>query len=160
MRFERLSIENLSKEQFDQMVDIEANCGLEPYSPEGLMECIVELDTFACFDGDKVVGFVTIQSNSYYLGGSLYIVNINVARAYRGCGIAKRMLYTVFEYYTYDHADKMITLDVEKTNKAMELYRKIGFQVVDMPSRNGDTDLVMAMPLRILGENLRCYSEN
>lgn len=155
MEFARLSIETLTREQFDQIVDIENNCGLEPYSPEGLLECIADLDTFACFDGDKVIGFITAHICGRYFGHEVYIVNINVTKACRGQGIAKKLMYAVYEYYIQNHADMLVSLDVDKSNNAMELYKKVGFQIADIPSRNGDADVVMVMPLSMLGTRIR-----
>lgn len=154
MEFVKLRSDALTREQFAQIVEIEMNCGLEPYSPDMLWMCLAELDTFACLDGGRVVGFLTMQSCGRYFGGCLYIVNLNVAQAYRGRGIAKKLMYTAYSYYIRDHGDKLVSLDVRKTSRAVGLYRKIGFQVADIPSRNGDTDVVMAMPLSKLGENL------
>lgn len=155
MKIAKLSIEDLTQKQFAQIVEIEANSGLEPYTPEMLLDCIENLDTFACYEGDRVVGFITMQSRGRYFGGSLYVVNLNVAKAYRGQGIAQKLMYAVYEYYIHDYPDKLVSLDVTKNNKAMELYKKVGFQVVDMPSRNGDTDVVMAMLLPMLGATIR-----
>lgn len=151
LEYKKLDTQSLTRTQFAQMVEIERHCGLEPYTPEMLLDCVENLDTFACLADYVIVGFITIQSRSRYLGGSLYIVNLNVAKAYRGQGVAKRLMYTVYEHYIREYGDMLVSLDVEKTNKAMELYRKIGFQVADMPSRNGDTDVVMAMSLTELG---------
>lgn len=40
MDLAKSSIENLTKEQFAQIVEMEANSGLEPYTPEMLLECM------------------------------------------------------------------------------------------------------------------------
>lgn len=154
MTIEKLNVKTITTQQFQQMVQIEQNCGLEPYSPDMLHECIEALDTFGCFDGEKIVGFVTVNPKSRMWGGSLYIVNINVAHSCRGRGIAKRMLLAVYQYYILDGI-KWVILDVAKKNRAMELYRRIGFQIQNIPSRNGETDVVMAMPFEQMGENLR-----
>lgn len=155
--YRRIRMVDLSQTQFRQIAEIEENCGLEPYPPGILVDCIENLDTFACFEDNRVVGFLTVQSRSRYLDGSLYIVNLNVDSAFRGQVIAKGLMYALWEYHIRDHGDKLVSLDVAKTNQAMELYKKVGFQIMDMPSRNGDTDVVMAVSLAKLGENLRCY---
>lgn len=152
--YKKVGMDSLTMQQFGQIVEIEESSGLEPYSREVLADCIEHLDTFACFVGDVVVGYITAQSHSRYFGGSLYIVNLNVSEGFRGQGIAKRLLYTVCEHYIRDRGDKVVSLDVAKTNTAMELYRKIGFEIADIPSRNGDSDVVMVMPLKALAERL------
>lgn len=153
-QFKKLDAQTLTPAQFAQIVEIEANCGLDPYPAELLMKCIAEMDTFACLDGEQIVGFLTMHSSSYF-GGSLYIVNINVAKAYRRQGIAKGLLYAGYAYYLPTHAGKLVSLDVMKDSKAVGLYQKAGFQITDVPSRNGDTDVVMAVPLTALGPNLQ-----
>lgn len=154
MEIRKLHLKSLTGEQFAQIVEIERNCGLEPYTPDMLMECIAFLDTFACFHEGQVVGFITVNAHGGYFGGSLYVVNLNVAREFRGQGIARELMYAVYRVYNQEHEDRLVTLDVTKTNRAMVLYRRIGFQVADIPSRNGDTDVVMSMPLKQMGRNL------
>ena len=154
MEIRKLTGKSLNKTQFAQMVEIEQNCGLEPYPPEVLLECIIFLDTFACFQGNRLVGFVTMNPHGRYFGGSLYVVNINVARAFRHRGIAKQLLYAVYLYYVEGYENTPVSLDVTETNRAMERYREIGFRVSNLPSRNGDTDVVMSMLLKEMGRNL------
>lgn len=137
--YRKITPETISPAQFDQIVEIESHCGMEPYTPDMLADCIQTLDTFACFDGDTIVGFLTANPHSRYFGGSLYIVNLNVAPAYRGRGIATRLIYQLTEEYRHI----FVTLDVMKTNPAMKLYQRLGFHFSDLPSRNGDTDVVM-----------------
>ena len=58
MIFTKLNIQTLSSHQLAQMVEIENNCGLIPYSAEVLMDCIENLDTYAYFeDGNLIVEF-------------------------------------------------------------------------------------------------------
>ena len=147
-----LSLPTLTEDMFRQIVAIEANCGLFCYPPEVLRECIRIGDTYACMDGDTVAGFITIDKESTdYFDLSLHIVNVNVAAAYRRRGIAQQMIRTVCGYYALSLAGLMVTLDVEKTNTpARGLYEKLGFTVSDLPSENGDDDLVMTVPLEQL----------
>ena len=85
----KLEAETLTQSQFDQLFLLEQDCGLDPYPPEVLLECVMDLETYACFDGDKMLGFITVHYSSRYFGGSLYIVNLNVRRSAR-CGTALR----------------------------------------------------------------------
>ena len=140
---------NTTETIFAQIVDIEENCGLFTYPPEVLWECIAIGDTYALMDGDTVAGFITLDKDTTdYFDRSLHIVNINVAAAYRRQGLASRMLRTCCGYYAQSHAGLMVTLDVEQTNMpARKLYEKLGFSVSDMPSENGNGDLVMIIAL-------------
>ncbi len=38
MEIRKLNLETLTKDQFTQIVEIERNCGLEPYTPDMLMQ--------------------------------------------------------------------------------------------------------------------------
>ena len=148
MKIEKLTPRNLTEAQFRQIVEIEKNCGLEPYTPQMLLECIGEMDTYACLDGDIVAGFITLHASTRNLGGGVYIVNLNVAKPYRRKGIGKMLMRTACGFYKTTHTGRLITLDVSKTNvAAMNLYKKLGFKITDLPSNNGDTDVVMMMPL-------------
>lgn len=141
MEIRRIFPVSVSQDQFLQIVRIEEACGLEPYTPEMLLDCIDNLDTYACFDGENVAGFITIHPYSRYFGGSIYIVNLNVAREYRRRGIGQALIRFACVQYP---ADRMVSLDVCKSNApALGLYRKLGFAVSDLPSRNGDMDIVM-----------------
>ena len=151
MDIRKLNMRHLSEEQFEQIVSIEQNCGLEPYSREMLLECIESLDTYACLDGDTVTGFITIQASSRRLGGGLYIVNLNVAKAYRRQGLAQKLIRSACGAYEKSHRGSFVILDVAKTNTAARrLYEKLGFRLTDIPSGNGDTDVVMMARLERL----------
>ncbi len=158
LHFEKVDECNMTAEGFAQIVEIERNSETEPYSSEMLAQCIKDMDNFVCSDHGRIVGFITIRSSFRYFYNSLYIVNIQVLHSYRGRGIAKRLMYQAYQYYKQGHSGKLVFLDVAKTNKALDLYTKIGFQVMDLPSKNGSTDVVMAMPLSLLGENVKKFT--
>ena len=145
----KLSAKDLPEAIFTQLVDIENRCGLTPYSPAMLMACITQMDTYACMDEDLVAGFITIHADLRRLGGGVYIANLNVARNYRRKGIGQYLIRSACSRYP---RAKIITLDVEKTNfAAIALYQKMGFEITDLPSANGDTDYVMLQSM----ENFR-----
>lgn len=151
MKITRLKWKQLTHSQFEQIAAIEENCGLEPYSREMLRECIEHLDTYACLDGDTVAGFITIQASSRRLGGGLYIVNLNVSKPYRRQGLAQKLITTACGFYRESHRGSFVILDVAKDNTAARrLYEKLGFRLTDIPSGNGDTDVVMMARLERL----------
>ena len=148
MQYRRLDYQTFTKQQLAQMEQIERNCGLESFSRRMLMECVRDMDTFACLDGETVAGFITMHPTARYLGGCLYIVNLNVAQPYRRQGIGQKLILAACSYYAVTHSNWRVTLDVCKTNTAARsLYEKMGFSVTDEPSGNGDTDVVMAIML-------------
>ena len=151
----KLDRKTLTQAQFDQIVAIEENCGLEPYTPEMLLDCIENLDTYACMDGDNVAGFITVHPSSRKPGDGIYIVNLNVAKAYRRRGLAQRLMITACAHYANSHRGRFVTLDVAKNNTAaLSLYKKLGFAITDIPSRNGNADVVMVEKLdRLVRQN-------
>ena len=139
-QYRKITMDSITEDQFAQIVSIE-ELSQQPYTPEMLQECICELDTFACLSGKEILGFITVNTDSQYLGGSLYVVNLNVRADCRRQGIGGKLMETAFRTFPECHR---LSLDVEKENTgAIALYTKMGFQITDEPSRNGDTDWVM-----------------
>lgn len=144
----KLDSQRITPEQFEQIVSIEQNCGLEPYTREMLLDCIDNLDTYACLDGDTVAGFITLMPSPRLLGGGIYVVNLNVAKPYRRLGLGQKLMVTACGAYAVSHKGRFVILDVAKTNTAARrLYEKLGFTLTDIPSRNGNTDVVMVAKL-------------
>lgn len=156
MNIRKLDIRTLTASLFQQIVTIEENCGLDPYTPEMLLDCIGNLDTYACMDSGKIAGFITINPASRKMGGGVYIVNLNVAADYRRQGIGSKLILNACEAYKRTHSGRLVTLDVARDNiAAMRLYKKLGFTITDIPSGNGDTDVVMCVSLdQLYKENL------
>ena len=147
----KLHRDALTRRLFFQLVEIEANCGLEPYPPQLLMECIEYADTYACMDDEVVAGFITVQPDSRYQGGCIYIVNINVEKHFRRMGVGRRMILDACGRYAATHAGQTVMLDVTRTNQpAWNLYHSLGFRETDLPSGNGSSDAVLAIPLEEL----------
>ena len=143
MEFIKLDKDTITNQYFEQLVHLEQVCGLEPFSQEMLTECIEAMDTYAFVDNGVICGFISIHSSAKYLGGGLYIVNLNVAPEFRRQGIGEKLMRTALVQYGHLN-DVVITLDVTKTNSsALRLYQKLGFQITDLPSANGDSDFVM-----------------
>ncbi len=141
----RLTGEELTLQELSQLYTLELDCGLEPYSPEMLMACVSQFDTYACFRDGRIIGFITVNPRGRYVPFSLYIMNLNVSRKYRRQGIATALLGYAAEQFS----DRLrVTLDVTRDNPAMTLYQELGFQITDIPSGNGPGDVVMTAKLR------------
>jgi len=110
------------------------------------------MDTYAFVDGEAILGFITIHPSSRYLGGGIYIVNLNVAQTHRKQKIGEQLMRNALAQYC-SYGNVLVTLDVSKTNTAAtNLYKKLSFQITDLPSANGDTDYVMTSRLnKVLG---------
>lgn len=151
MNIVKLQKSTLSPALLDQLISLEERCGLEPYTKEMLEDCIAYMDTYAAMEGEQILGFITLQPYTRYAGGGLYITNLNVAPEYRRQGLGRKLIFNACCRYLDSHRGKNVVLDVAKTNTAaIGLYRRLGFQETDIPSRNGNTDMVMEQSLRAL----------
>ena len=144
--------EELNAGYLDAMIQIENRCAADPYPEEVMRDCAENLDNFGCFAEDALVGFITVNPESKRLGGSVYIVNINVLPEYRRKGLAQGLIRTAVDYYARLTEDAIVSLDVTQTNPARCLYEKMGFRIADEPSRNGEDDVQMFAMLRELRE--------
>ncbi len=153
MNIVKITADTLTTDQLWQMYQLELNCGLEPYTPEMLMECVSAMDTFACVLDDKIWGFITAARSNRYFDNSIYIANLNVGRAYRGRGLAKRLLLCICRLYI-SQDPVPVTLDVANNNPARRLYQKLGFRETNIPSWNGATDRVFVVSRDCLERNI------
>lgn len=146
--FERLDHTTITKEIFSQLVDVENNAAGVPYSRNELKE-IVEWennDTFVCRIDDEIVGFLTMNRASKRFDGCIYLVNIAVTEDHQRRGIAKRLMFEAFNYYSKtNNPDRTIGLHVSETNdKAKNLYKNVGFTLKEF-EKNDDGSVEMAM---------------
>lgn len=143
MDFVKLSSDTITDREFSRLVYMEETCGLEPYTPQMLRECISELDTYTFVDGETICGFITLNAYTQRFVGGIYIVNLNIAQDYRRQGWGQKLICTALAQYKCSE-NPYVTLDVEKTNTAaINLYQKLGFKITEFPSMNGETDYVM-----------------
>lgn len=149
MRFYMLDGESMREDWFSSMIRMEEECGLEPYTPGMLCECILTMNTIAAIDEkDELVGFITLTVSDVYTENGLYIVNINVDKAHRRQGIGESLLTLGETWYKEKGGKGVASLDVTKTNfPAVRLYEKMGYERTDIPSENGLEDMVMKKTL-------------
>lgn len=138
----RITMDSITEAQFGQIVAIAEDVEQDPFTEDMLQDCIKNLYTVACLDGDTVLGYVVINPNSKkYLGGSLYIVDINVRQENRRQGIGEKLLQTAFNAFPECHK---LSLDVENENEgAIALYRKLGFRESNIQTENIGDCMVM-----------------
>lgn len=153
MQWIKLDESTTTEDYFNQLLQLEATCGLEPFSEEMLQECIYYLDTYAWLDRDRIAGFITLQPATGRSSGGIYVVNLNVGSPYRRQGLGSSLMLTALAHYGGSHQGKTVVLDVAKTNlAAQKLYIKLGFAMTDLPSQNGPDDYVMIAKLdQLLG---------
>lgn len=152
----KLDTVNLSEESFQKLVLLENNANVNPYSAEQLKEIITQRSnsTFVCFYGDKIVGMLTINDNSKKFGGSIYVVNLSVDKDYQRKGIATQLFIEASKYYENININRIMSLEVDKTNnKAIGLYKKLGFNFVE--DYNDEEQYGMTMSLEELNKLLK-----
>lgn len=159
--FEKLIPGRIPQADFEKIVSLEANCGLpDPYPPSLIAELLSSLSCFVCRMKGEIVGFIMVNGNGRYFGGSVYIVNLNVDASFRGRGIAKTLILTACRHYLKFRPGRLMSLDVTLTNPALRLYEKIGFRRTILPSRNGPEDIVMAAPLKTIADTIEAILQN
>lgn len=148
MTIERIAFDTITNERFEDMVELENNCGLEPFSPEMLMLDLKFQENWACVEDGHIVAFITVSVEEGYYMGDLFVFNLNVGAAHRRKGLATELIRKALT----EHPEcEYMTLDVRKDNeKAMNLYRKLGFEKDELPSLNGDSDIVMRADRNII----------
>lgn len=123
-----VKIEKMSEKHIPSLVELEKMCFSLPWTESGFVE---ELDNgFARFwvavSNDETVGYI----GSHNIWGEVYITNVAVFPAYRGRGIAKKLIKKILDLSCKEKAD-FVTLEVRKSNiSAINLYKNSGFEVV------------------------------
>jgi len=161
LSFKRLTPSMIDR-RFSEILAVE-NCSAEPYSEDVLKEIVSDsnVDTFVCICEDKVIGFLSLNPHSTrYFGNSIYMINLVIHSDFRHQGVASKLIYESYRYYRDTYPDMLYSLDVTKTNiPAFNLYKKVGFEIMDVDSKNvGEDEVVMAVKLETLGKNLDCLA--
>lgn len=102
-------------------------------------------DVFGYFDGDKLVGFVHVLKTFE----CLEIINIVVDLEYRRKGIAISLINYVIDFY--DDLE-YILLEVNENNEsAINLYKKLGFNVINIRKKyyGNDDALIMRKEVNV-----------
>jgi len=75
------------------------------------------------FDNDKLVGFTaSINEDNRIFLSKLYIL-----KEYRGLGYSNKLIENVLKI----HSNRTIYLTVNKYNKSFEIYKHLGFKIID-----------------------------
>lgn len=115
--------EILSQEQFDFMLG-------KFYSTEALTASIAESNQkFLLFsDGSKPLAFASYEVN-YPEKGQTKLHKLYVSPNGQGLGIGKKLVDTIKTIAVEHHSSSLI-LNVNKYNKALNFYEKIGFKIL------------------------------
>jgi len=148
-------IEPMAEHHIDQIVEIEKVSFPTPWHKR-----IFELELgkprslhSVCMTDDKVVGYLI----SWMLYDEIHILNVAVHPEYRRHGIAKKLIDYTIDHFSKKGANTVI-LEVRTSNiAAINLYEKMGFQVLRTRKRyytdTGEDALVMMLNLNTCFEN-------
>ena len=141
-----------SKEDFEEVVEIENTCFIDPY-PRSFLEYEFEQNPLnkiiVCKDKDKVVGFIDFMITF----NSATISQIAVKNEYRKQGIATELLNEMEKCFPTDIEDVVenVTLEVRESNSAaINLYKKNGYEEVVIKKHyysNGENAIYMVKRL-------------
>ena len=141
-----------TKEDFEEVLEIENECFIDPYSRESLE---YEFDEnplnkiIVCKDDNKVVGFIDFMITF----NSATISQIAVKNEYRKNGIATKLLSEMEKCFPNDIEDivENVTLEVRESNQAaINLYKKNGYEEVVIKKHyysNGENAIYMVKRL-------------
>jgi ribosomal protein S18 acetylase RimI-like enzyme len=112
----------LSKEQIAYMLEW-------MYSADSLKKQMNELghQFFIATEGDRFYGYISYEVN-YNQRPKTKIHKIYILPQSQGLGVGKKLMDKVIETATA-HQDTHLTLNVNRHNKALDFYKKIGFEV-------------------------------
>lgn len=164
LRYERLDREDITEEQFKQVLDVEMSEGEDDcYTVEQMKDLFIEdkkNSNFVCFDEDKIVGYISYNPKSKRRNGSIYIISLVVLPKYRRLGIAKNLIYTACKYYENKGLGEIMSLQVDKDNvPAINLYKKVGFEIKD-PICEADYDDDQYIMASNINELIRKYKDS
>lgn len=141
-----------TKEDFEEVLEIENECFIDPYSRESLE---YEFDEnplnkiIVCKDDNKVVGFIDFMITF----NSATISQIAVKNEYRKNGIATKLLSEMEKCFPNDIEDivENVTLEVRESNQAaINLYKKNGYEEMVIKKHyysNGENAIYMVKRL-------------
>lgn len=122
----------ISEAQIDYMLDL-------MYSDEALHQQLLQNHTFIiAYEHETPQGFASYELN-FESNSETRLHKIYVLPETQGKGVGKALLHRVVEIAN-KHSDKKISLTVNRTNEAVNFYKKLGFEItdsVDKPIGNG-----------------------
>lgn len=121
-----MRIVKMQKEHTEILAELEKLCFSKPWSKKSLDEQIENSNAFfvtAISDEDHIMGY----GGMYCASGECYIDNIAVFRHHRNKGVGTAIIQAL-ETEAKKRSGEFISLEVRPSNKAIELYIKLGFQ--------------------------------
>ena len=136
-------IKNLSKEDFDKIVQLQSQCFPDGWSKQMLESGIASgnMQGLVAINGDILLGFITYSVNSDFAE----ILDILVCPAHRKTGVAT----TLFNKFLtlIKGVTKKVSLEVRSSNEqAKNFYNKMGFKELYVRKKyyqDGENALIM-----------------
>ena len=133
-RYEKIDRNEITEEQFKQVLKVEKSEGEDDcYSEEIMREIFIKDekdDNFVCIDKDKIVAYISLNPKSKRRNGSAYIISLVVLPSHRRQGIAINLIKCAARYYKEKGEPLLMSLQVDKDNiPAINLYKKVGFEI-------------------------------
>lgn len=121
---DKIEIVPMTKEHTETLADLEKLCFPEPWSKKSLDDMVDHPNAFfvTAVEGSNILGYGGMHCSI----DEFYIDNIAVFRHQRGKGVGTAIINALTRE-ARDRGGKFISLEVRVSNKAAELYRKLGF---------------------------------
>ncbi len=133
--FENLVIEPMKDDHVLDVAAIEKVSFSDPWPKESFYSELNNNRAFylvaRCSPGEDLVGYI----GAWQVLDEIHITTLAVAKQYRRCGIASRLLEALIEA-TKSRGSRYITLEVRPSNKAArKFYEKYGFNILGRRKR-------------------------
>ena len=135
------------------IMDIQTESGLSPWSFEGYLKAIDKPESIfltASKTSGEIVGFIIATTTNY---GEAEILNLGVRRNHRRKGVGTLLLNTAVTESFEKRQAEILWLEVRESNlKAIEFYRKNGFQVAGKRKNFYSNPLENALLMKFEGD--------
>lgn len=150
MRFDTVTAADISA-----LMAIEQQCHSHPWTEKTMRSCLAgRYFNLAAFETTQMLGFYIGER----AGPDFTLMDICVAPAFQGRGIAKQLLNKFIDYAEHSQAEN-IFLEVRESNlAAIKLYQQAGFIEMSVrknyypstdPAQQGEDAILMALPLSL-----------
>lgn len=146
-RMSNITIKPVTKENWEEALAISVKGSQKEFVPsvaESLAFAYIkpwdeELDPFALYSGDEMIGFFYV---SYTPGskGNYWIGGFQIDKQHQGKGYGRKALESIIAFIKESHPNcEVISLTIEEANKhARQLYEKVGFKSQNKANQYGE----------------------
>ena len=147
-----ITLRGMTCDDLDRVMEIEYASFPSPWPRED-MEYEIAQNHAARYYVLEEDGRVQAYAGVWFLIGEGHVTSVAVHPEARGRGFGERIVEHMMRQ-ALELGIQFLSLEVRESNlAAQKLYKKLGFRETDIPSQNGKTDVVMAIPLADLLQN-------